>query len=287
MIALSRCYREAGDLSRAIEVGETAMFRFRESGLDRLDESVQLLLTVAAAYHERGDQTYAVTLCEKAIRQADEAATPAVRAAAYWNASLMESERNRHDVAIALAERALALLGEGRDARNLARLRAQLGLLLLRSPESDVREAERHLKKARRELTASAGSVIDVARVDINLARARLERDDPEGAEELARSGLAAAADAAPLLAAEAHIMLGRAAGSRGDREAMREEFVTATRLLTGVGADRAAGQTWYELGDLFDQIGDDTSARDAYRSAAASTGLRARSTRQPVLARA
>ena len=43
--------------------------------------------------------------------------------------------------------------------------------------------------------------------------------------------------------------------------------------MLTGVGADRDAAQLWFELADLLEDVGDLDAARDAYRSAAASTG--------------
>ena len=47
--------------------------------------------------------------------------------------------------------------------------------------------------------------------------------------------------------------------------------------LLTGAGADRGAAQLWFELADLLEDVGDVEAAREAYRSAAASTGLRSR----------
>lgn len=275
MIALCRCYREAGDLDRAIDIGETALAHMRTDGVDGLDEGVQLQLTIAAAYHERGDETYALALCQQAVDRAELAGSPTVRASAYWNASMMESARGRNDAAIALAERALALLGEGRDERNLARLRAQLGLMMLRSADADPKQAERHLKKARRELTATSGSVVDLARVDVNLAAARLALGDPAGAEALASDALNRVAGSAPLLEAEAHMVLGRVAEHTGERAQTRREFRAAASALTAAGADRSAAQTWCELGGMFDALGDDRSARDAYRSAAAAAGLR------------
>ena len=47
--------------------------------------------------------------------------------------------------------------------------------------------------------------------------------------------------------------------------------------LLTSVGADRDAADLWFELAGLLEGVGDLDAARVAYRSAAASTGLRAR----------
>ena len=50
-----------------------------------------------------------------------------------------------------------------------------------------------------------------------------------------------------------------------------------AVMLLTSVGADRDAADLWFELAGLLEAVGELDAARDAYRSAAASTGLRAR----------
>jgi Tfp pilus assembly protein PilF len=47
--------------------------------------------------------------------------------------------------------------------------------------------------------------------------------------------------------------------------------------FLTGAGADRDAAQLWFELADLLEDVGDLDAAREAYRSAAASIGLRSR----------
>ena len=53
--------------------------------------------------------------------------------------------------------------------------------------------------------------------------------------------------------------------------------FKHAVHVLTGVGADREAAQLWLELGTLLESVGEDDAARQAYRSAAASAGLRVR----------
>ena len=122
-IALSRCYRISGDLNLAVTRGESVLADLAGTPLESADESVQLAVTVAAAYYERGDTGQAVRTCRKAIARAEQLGPPKARASAYWNASIMESERGSVAEAIPLAERALALLAEGSDGRNLARLR--------------------------------------------------------------------------------------------------------------------------------------------------------------------
>ena len=137
-IALTRCHRNLGDLTLAIEVGERIQATLPALGLDRTDEAVQLAMTVASGYIDRGDLSKAARLCADVMRHAEEWASPAARSAAYWSASVALSERGQIQDAVALATRALALQGEGNDTRNLARLRLSLGRLELRMDPAAV-----------------------------------------------------------------------------------------------------------------------------------------------------
>ena len=275
-IALSRCYRETGDLSRAIDVGEQAMGLASEFGLRGTEDAVKLTVTLAAAYFERGDTAHAHHLCQNAVEDSEASLVPAARAAAYWNASVIASERGQLSASVALAERALALLGETMDDRNLSRLRGELGLLLLRADPPDVERAETVLARARAGLSANGGSGVDLARCDSGIALVCLHRGDLDEATQLAEQALAAAGESAPMVAASSCIVLGRVAWARGDADAARSHYRDAVATLTSRAADRSAATVWYELGDLLDQAGDLSAARDAYRSAAASMGLRA-----------
>jgi tetratricopeptide (TPR) repeat protein len=163
-IALSRCYRESGDLSRAVDVGERALQLADELGLRGTDDAIRLTVTLAAAYFERGDTAHAHHLCQTAVELSEAAASPSARAAAYWNASAIASERGQLATAVGLAERALALLGETTDERNLSRLRLELGLLLLRADPPDVERAESTLLRAQAKLATVGGSDFDLAR---------------------------------------------------------------------------------------------------------------------------
>ena len=48
---------------------------------------------------------------------------------------------------------------------------------------------------------------------------------------------------------------------------------------LSSIGADKSAAQLWFDLAALLESVGLVEAATDAYRRAAASTGLRARTT--------
>ncbi|HET7311005.1 MAG TPA: helix-turn-helix domain-containing protein [Mycobacteriales bacterium] len=277
-IALSRCYRESGDLSRAVDVGEQAMQLAEELRLRGTDDAVKLTVTLAAAYFERGDTAHAHHLCQTAVEESEASSSPAARAAAYWNASAIASERGQLPTSVALAERALALLGETMDDRSLSRLRLELGSLLLRADPPDVERAQRTLARARAGLL-TVGTAYEVARCDGALALVEFHRGDLDEAERLARSAREDVSDSAPRVAAGCDIVLGRIAWARGDHDAARDRYRAAVVTLAAHEADRSMATVWYELGDLLDQAGDMSAARDAYRSAAACMGLRAERT--------
>ena len=90
-------------------------------------------MTVAVAYFLRGDSGHAIRMCRKAIVKAEELDSPTARASAYWNASIFEAQRGSVSNAVPLAERALSLLSDGQDTRNLARLRSALAAHAARS----------------------------------------------------------------------------------------------------------------------------------------------------------
>lgn len=280
-IGLCRCYREAGDLAHAIDVGEQAQAQLAERGLAGLDEALQLTLTMAAAYFERGDVFHATRLCQQVVAAAEELGTPAARGSAYWNASVIAYNQGDHHEAVRLAEKAIALFGEGDDARNLSRLRLQLGTSLLAEDPPAVEAAEQQLTRARIELVAGGAGQVDLARCDADLAHARLLAGDLDEAERLVDQAEQEAADA-PLALAHAHALRARIAVARGDADAARASYRRAVTALTGASADREAAQLWYQLGAELDEVGDDSGAHDAYRRAGASLGLRTTSAIAP-----
>ena len=276
-MALSRCYREAGDLGRAISAGETALAAYAERGLAGGDEAVQLTVTVAAAYHERGDVAYAVRLCREAVAVAEESGSPRSRASAYWNASVMELEKGAVASAVTMASKALALLGEDADTRSLGVLRSQLGIMQLQLDPPEIAEAIANLVAAREQMAQSGAGQAQRLRNEASLADAALMSGDPETARELAAAVFVEARNVAPMVAAQSRSVEGQAAAALGDVAAAAALYKEAVHFLVGMGADRSAGELWLELGTLLEEVGEADAARQAYRSAAAAAGLRAR----------
>ena len=52
------------------------------------------------------------------------------------------------------------------------------------------------------------------------------------------------------------------------------DHYRDAVGVLSAIGSDRQAAECWFELGVMLDELGLESEAHDAYRSAAASTGL-------------
>ena len=197
-IALCRCTRDSGDLARAIDTGETVRARLTAAGLDGSDESVQLTVTLASAYHERGDVAFAARLCRDAVRRAEATGSPTARASAYWNASMVVAESGDVSEALPMAERALALLSEGSDSRNVARLRSMLASLQLAGDPPQLDPAEENLERADAELRSSSASPVDLARNTLSRARVSLLRGDPTDAVDLASEAYREAEGLAP-----------------------------------------------------------------------------------------
>jgi tetratricopeptide (TPR) repeat protein len=274
LIALSRCYRESGDLAMAITVGERASDTIEEQGLAGLNEAMQLTLTVAAAYFERGDTGHAVRLCKKTIKLAETLDSPTARGSAYWNASAMFARQGSLQEALSLARKAIALFEQDFDARNLSRLRTELANMQLRLDPPEAVEAKAILEIAAREMDWTSASPMDKANNQLALARANLLLGDVETAAEQSASSYRIARDQAPLSAAEALVLQGQISASQRRTAEAATTYKEAILLLSGVGADRRAAELWFELRGLLQDVGESGAALDAYRRAAASTGL-------------
>jgi transcriptional regulator with XRE-family HTH domain len=161
--ALSRCHRERGDLARSIQVGEDALDRLTAAGGPWTDTMVMLGSTILAGYEQRGDLAYARQLAEILIERAEAIGSPRALMAAYWNAAWVADLRSETREALRLSERAIALLGEEDDPRNLPRLRAVYAHFLLRVHPDQAERALELMHQAEREMDASSASTVDFA----------------------------------------------------------------------------------------------------------------------------
>lgn|GEM_PF-648856 len=272
--ALSRCYREAGDFGRAADIGDRAAALVDRGQLEGTADGIRLAVTVAAAHYERGDTSHAVRVCQRAVQQSEQLDSPAARAAAYWNTSVMESRQGRIDAALPLAEKALALLEVAEDARSQTRLRIQLGLLHLRTSPPEPEQALALLIRAQTEGQVSDINAFDRARIQIGLARAHFLIGDLVEAATLIEVAALTCADASELLAVEALVLRGQVAAAQGRSDAAVACFREGSARLAEVEDEHGVGQLWFELGAFLDELGLYRESAAAYRSAGATTGL-------------
>ena len=83
----------------------------------------------------------------------------------------------------------------------------------------------------------------------------------------------------APFVAADAKSLEGQAFAAAGQIDQAVKFIPRGSARADGIGSDRGAAELWFELAGLLEEVGDLDAARDAYKSAAVSTGLRSRPT--------
>jgi transcriptional regulator with XRE-family HTH domain len=273
VVALCRCYRETGDLSRSIDVGSRAHEHVRALELEGTDDAIRLAISLVGAYYERGDESYAAQLCQAVVDQADRTGSRAARAAAYRNSSMIAHNRGQLDEAVRLAEHALSLMADTDNVRSFALLQQQLGVLILENSPDQHEYAGRLARQSREDLTG-VGTAIDLARSDALLVRATLAAGDLDVAEQTARRAQSTIPQSS-LVAADIEALLGQIEARREHNDEALAHYRAAVTSLDKTAKDRSSAVTWFELGALFDAAGDSAGACAAYRNAATSLGLR------------
>ena len=277
-VALSRCLRERGDLSESVQVAEDALRRLTASGSESTDASVHLGATLLAAFIERGDLVRARLLAAQLIDRAERIGSPQARMAAYWEAAYVAEIRGEYDEGLVLAERALLLLGEDDDPRNLSRLRLAYASLLLRARPAEAERARDLLLRTRDDIAASSAGEIDMAWCLTELARAETALGRPGDAVELAGEAIAMLGQAPRRAAAWALTVLGEAY-VRLDRRAEAVDALTqAATHLEAMESSRDAAQAWFDLAELLGETGQAGGVEGqrlaAYRRALTCVGL-------------
>jgi transcriptional regulator with XRE-family HTH domain len=274
VIALCRTSKEAGDLGRAVELGEEALLHMGGLGLELSDLQVQIVSTLVGAYYARGDLTRAQVLVSELIRTVEGQPSHLARGAAYWNASLVAESRGHLGEAITMAEKALAMYEESENRRSFSRLKVAYAWLLLRQAEPDIDRSRDLLEQAKSEL-ADTGGQVDIAYCDTELARCELLAGDPDAAIRIAQ-GVVDELGEGRLESGSAMLVIGQALCQRGDLDAGRAQVAHASQTLMSVAAGREAAAAWREAGDVLSSLGEHMAAGDAYQRALALLGVSA-----------
>jgi tetratricopeptide (TPR) repeat protein len=273
-IAMSRCHREQGDAARSVAVAEGAFARVISKPGPWSDETVKLGATLVGAYLERGDLVSGRQLADRLIEHADKLGSSVARMAAYWEAAIVARYQADFEQAVVYGERALALLGEAADLRNLSRLRGEYGTLMLLAHPDEAERARDELQRATREMAATAAGGIDIARCLTELARAELAMGQPRKAADRAAEALdllgaepRPATAGALLVLAEARVRLGR-------EEEAREALGRAMTCLQQMEPSREVAEGWFNLAELLSRAGEEKRRTEAYRQALTCAGL-------------
>lgn len=274
-IALCRCYRECGDFSAGVQAGEEGLRRLAETQPRWTESAVMLGVTLLAVFFERGDLVYAHQMANRLIGHAEDVGSARARAAAYWNAGIVAEYRGDVEAGLRLGERALALLGESDDTRNLARLRTECGRLMLRARPHEAERARDLILQAQRDLADSAASEIDEARCVTELAKAEVALGRPAEAVRLAQEAIGRLGTDQRFLAADALVVLAHGHIGLGEPDVAAKVLQQAAAKLEGMQSQRQAAQTWFELAELLGRTGNQKQQAEALRHACACAGLR------------
>lgn len=272
-MTLAHTYLECSEVTRAIEVAESALAALVDDSAAYDDQLTELASTLVACYFVRGDLSRAHLLARRVITEAEQVSSPRARAAAYWNAGVVAEGRGDLRTACIYTERALALYGEDENLRSAAVLRVNYAWLILRSPQPDPVQVEELLNRAIAELS-EVGTPADVARAESELARCRLLVGDATGAVQLAASAVDRLSGGRRLEGARARLVLARAELAAGDIDAAVASYKAAATILTPSAGLRQAAVVWRELGDDFFALGMPDEAVAAYRHAFDAAGI-------------
>ena len=269
-LTLTRCYLDSGDLNGCIEAGEPLLGLLVDHGLAASAEAAEVASSVAAALRARGDHERAVELC-RAIADSTPGGV-AGQLNAYVAASVSARSDSDLDLAAALASIARGRADHAQAQAASARFHAQYADLLLAGPEPDIGAARERLAFASALAAQHGSDPHEAASIQLSLAKVLVLEDQLDAAlralpreEDLAGS---------VILTASRLLLAGQIQRRSGSPEVARDLLVEAARVLGQARGDQATAQMWYELGAMFDQLGDRESAGEAYREAAEATGL-------------
>lgn len=255
-VALVRCYRDSGDLARAIDVGEAA--RARCAGVLAADHQghAALVSTLASAYGERGDLLRAQILLDELLERPAAGTDLDEQACALWNRAIVAAERGDAVAALDLSEQASTLLGLGNNLRARALLQVSRAWIQLAQRPPQAEEAREALREAMPHVRQHAGAM-GIASAETELARAELLLGRPEVARRHATSALTRLGDDYPLERARALVALGAAVLELTDRAEGADLLEEAAGLLRAGRAGRQCAAVWRQLCEVYRSLGD------------------------------
>ena len=262
---------ESGDINAAVDFARGCMAEIEKAGLAGSDEHLRLGSTYMFTLFSRGDTLSATEVVESLIKVADRVGTSRARGSVYWNAAIVAHRRGSLDEALRLTDRAVALLGEEEDSRDLPRLRMNYAWLLLHQENPDAIRALAELERAERALRDSR---LEMGVIHTTRGRAFLCLGQHDDAAENAASALQMLGPSEHIDRTEALILLGDVGAARFEEDLACESYREAHKVLSNMDPSREVARLWRQLGDSLRRYGDQPGALTAYDAALAMTGF-------------
>jgi tetratricopeptide (TPR) repeat protein len=261
---LAVMYLESGDISRSADTAQAALAEIEAAGLEGTDEHLRLGSVLVSALSERGDLLHASRTIMGLITVAERVGSARAKGAVYWNAAGIAHERGRVADTLRLTDRAVALLSEAGDSRDLPRLRLNYAFVLVTAKQPRPAEALRQLDLAEAD-PALAGSRLDLGTAATFRGRAHLQLGEVDNAAEHAARALQLLGPSDHIERIPALILLGDVGVAQRDLDLSSEAYREARRELSGLAPSRRVAHLWRELGDALRESEDLTWAVDAY----------------------
>jgi transcriptional regulator with XRE-family HTH domain len=270
--ALSRCYRYAGDLTRAVLVAEEmvggSVRPAWNDGLVRL--GVQLL----AAYIERGDLLRGSQFCGELLVGAELVGSASLLASVHRVAAILAVENGRGAEAIRHVERAIFVYGEAGDPSRLRLLRSDHARIVLSTSSVDTASVRTLVEQMEAELAGNPAASVDAMRCVMNLVYAELLQGRTDRAGEHVEALLKIVEDLPRDPAVEARLSAGQAlAELERPQEAMRE-LTAVTEWLARAPATQRTARMWLAVAQALERIDEPARSVEAYRRALACVGV-------------
>ncbi|MEX2973790.1 helix-turn-helix domain-containing protein [Streptomyces sp. C184] len=271
--ALCRCHQALGDQVLSVEIGERALRRLDQLGLEATDDHIQLGAVLVSCYRSRGDLAKARLVVERLTRFADDHGGRNAQREIYWNAALVAQSQGHIDEALTLAERARALLVEGDNVRHRALLSGVYGMLLLCTDPGDPERARQLLEESHAQLV-EVGTAAEQATAESSLAVACLRLHQAVEAQQHASRALGLLRDEPRRESVEARAVLAHAQFSAGESQRAQETLRAAGTQLRQLPPARSSAAVWRQIADIWQQYGYVAESTAAYQQALNDAGL-------------
>lgn len=250
---LCRCARSAGDLMRSIEVGERALADIHANPHADRDVEAELRATLAGTYCETGDLFRARELTELQDHNKQD---PWSMATQRWSRAMVLQTSGDFAEARGLAFEALGILRTMDRPRSEAQLQNTAAWIAMQTPLFEVAEIDRMLRDSER-VFRQTHSPMDLSLALSSRAELAIRCGDRVTALHCIEEALVLAdgedtGHRARITASAAQIY-----AATGDRNESMRRLLLARDLLEGSGAKRAAAETWRQMAQTYEELGE------------------------------